>query len=595
MRFNILLFLSLALAFASCETEEITEVVTFTETTLSGETVTANFFGQLTNDQGVVVQGAEVRIGNKQATTDQEGLWSINNASVVKDQAFIQFAADRHHKGSRTLLVEGSNTYEVDVEMLQYTGTLSVDATSGGTVNITGSDASVTFPGSAFAKTDGTPYTGTVRVEAAYLDPNDLSTGDRMPGDLRATTTSGDSRLLITYGMVSVELFDNVGNELQLAAGQTATISLPVAGDAANTAPQTIPLWYFDDASAQWLEEGSATLQNGSYVGEVSHFTFWNCDIPTDYIRLCGTVVFEGTDTTTAANLTLIIESLLWGSGYGYTDENGQFCGIVPANETLTFTVRGACNQPTFTVTIGPFSADTDLGTITVPSPQNLLTTVSGTANCNGTPLTSGAVRIFQNGSHITTTTVQPNGSFTTDFLSCDTSEITVSVVNYATLEEGTETFAYSNNIATGDIGACVQTLSNYFELIVDGVTETGFDSIYYNNDGSYTFTSGFVYSGGQTSGFSLTTEDLPSPPALGTYTVSPEPNGQRGLYVYSGQVSTGFLSIQSDYDVAISELPTTASPFVRGQIGPFTETATDSFGVTVTHNIQINFSAPYF
>jgi len=595
MRYHILIFLSLVLAFAACEKDSTTEVVTFTQTTLSGETVTANFYGQLTNDQGEAVEGAEVRIGSKQATTDQEGLWSIDNATVVKDQAFVQFASTNHHRGSRTLLVEEAKTYKVDAEMLAFTGTNAIDAAAGGQVSATGGNATVTFPADAFAKTDGTPYSGTVTVEAAYLDPNELSTADRMPGDLRATTLAGDSRLLVTYGMVSVELFDDAGNRLELADGKTATISLPVAGEAANTAPQSIPLWYFDEATAQWIEEGNATLQNGNYVGEVSHFTFWNCDIPTEYIRLCGTVVFEGVDSTTAANLLLIIESTNWGNGYGFTDQNGQFCGIVPANETLTFNVQGDCNQPTYSVTIGPYASDTDLGTIIVPLPQNLLTTVSGTASCNGTPLTSGAVRIYRGGTQVTATTVQADGSFSTSFISCDTADITVRVINYSTLEESDDvTFSYSNTIQTGDIEACSQALTNYFELIINGTTQLG-DSIVLSRDGTYASMFGDGFTPSESFGFNFSSNDaIPNPTALGTYTITPGPN-QDELMIYSSALANSRISCQTPFDFTVTRLPTATEPFTGGQIGPFVETVVDSSGATVDYTIQINFSALTF
>ena len=595
MRFQFFLLLALAVSISSCDKDPSIEATLNPPTVLSGEIVTANFYGHLTNDHGEAVPDAAVRIGNKQTTTDQEGLWSIDNATVVKDQAFIQFASTSHHKGSRTLLVEEGNKYQVDVEMLAFTGNTSIDAATGGQVATSNGNASVTFPAGAFAKTDGTPYTGSVRVEAAYLDPNETSTSDRMPGDLRATTAEGNSRLLITYGMVSVELFGANDEPLQLADGQTATISLPVEGEAALTAPESIPLWYFDEATAQWIEEGSATLQNGSYVGEVSHFTFWNCDIPTDYIRLCGTVVFEGVDSTTAANLRLIIESTNWGNGYGFTDENGQFCGIVPANETLTFIVQGNCNQATYSVTIGPYAVDTDLGTIIVPLPQNLLTTVSGTASCNGTPLTSGAVRIYQGGRQITATIVEPDGTFSSSFVSCDTAAISVKVINYATLEESDEiTYTYSNTINTGDIEACSQALDNYFEMIVDGDVQLG-DSLFFRRDGFLAFMSGDGFTASEYFGFTFSSfNSIPDPTAVGTYTITPSPN-QDDLTIISSAFPSGRISCQSTFDFTISTVATMASPYTVGQIGPFVETVMDSSGVSTDYTIQINFSAPTF
>ncbi len=47
-------------------------------------------------------------------------------------------------------------------------------------------------------------------------------------------------------------------------------------------APPTMPLWYFDEEAAQWVEEGEANLVGNEYIGEVSHFTAWNVDMPLD-------------------------------------------------------------------------------------------------------------------------------------------------------------------------------------------------------------------------------------------------------------------------------------------------------------------------
>lgn len=594
MRFQFFLLLALAVSISSCDKDPSIEATLNPPTVLSGEIVTANFYGHLTNDHGEAVPDAAVRIGNKQTTTDQEGLWSIENASVIEDQAFIQFDAADHHKGSRTLLVTDGNRFEVDVQMLKFTGAITIDATTGGTGIVAGTDASVTFPGGAFAKTDGTAYTGNVRVEAAYLDPNDLSIGDQMPGDLRATTAAGESRLLITYGMITVELFDDAGNELQLAEGQTATISLPVNGEAANTAPASIPLWYFDDATAQWIEEGQATLQDGSYIGEVSHFTFWNCDIPTEYMRLCGTVVFEGKDSTVAANLRLSIVSQNWGTAYGYTDENGQFCGIVPANETLNFIVSGVCGVPVYSVTIGPYASDTDLGTIIVPLPQNTLANVSGTVICNGDILTSGAVRIAQNGRTIAITAVKPDGSFSTDYISCDTSIITVNATNYTTREKSNDLiFPYTNNIATGDIEACSQVIESYFELIIDGNSQLG-DTAYLIRTGSSFTIRGDGFSSSDDFEFSYFKyfDDFPDPLVVGTTSLSLSPTFA-SLYVESENLPYTFAIWYTSVDLTISSVATPTDPYVVGQIGPFVETIEDPrTGAETDYTIQVNFSA---
>ena len=46
-----------------------------------------------------------------------------------------------------------------------------------------------------------------------------------------------------------------------------------------STAPATIPLWSFNETTGIWQEEGSATKVRNAYVGNVSHFSWWNCDL----------------------------------------------------------------------------------------------------------------------------------------------------------------------------------------------------------------------------------------------------------------------------------------------------------------------------
>ncbi|MBK9318872.1 MAG: hypothetical protein IPM91_08680 [Bacteroidetes bacterium] len=43
-----------------------------------------------------------------------------------------------------------------------------------------------------------------------------------------AESTSGDIVKLESYGMIGVEIRDNLGNTLQLAPGKLATIQLPI-------------------------------------------------------------------------------------------------------------------------------------------------------------------------------------------------------------------------------------------------------------------------------------------------------------------------------------------------------------------------------
>ena len=137
---------------------------------------------------------------------------------------------------------------------------------------------------------NGNAYTGEVIVTAKRIATDDPRLTDLMPGGLIAMDAEGATRVLGTIGMVAVELRSSAGEELNLANGSKATVLFQVADDQLVNAPSEIPLWYFDEDRGLWIEEGIATLQNGSYIGEVAHFSFWNCDAPFPLIHLCGQI-----------------------------------------------------------------------------------------------------------------------------------------------------------------------------------------------------------------------------------------------------------------------------------------------------------------
>ena len=86
---------------------------------------------------------------------------------------------------------------------------------------------------------------------------------------------------------MDVEMVDDAGNKLQLASGQPAILTFTIPDTLLSLAPASIPLWYFNDSSGRWIQQGTAVKQGNTYVGQVGHFTYWNCDAP------MGTVNFK--------------------------------------------------------------------------------------------------------------------------------------------------------------------------------------------------------------------------------------------------------------------------------------------------------------
>ncbi len=443
-----------------------------------GNEISRDFLGNVIDTNHNPIEGVTITIGSETAMTDSNGVFIINGANVNERFGYIKAEKVGYIHASRSV-VPSNGTNKVTIMMLEETVVGTVNSGSSGTV--TANDgSSVNFDGN-FIKEDGTSYSGSVDVIIHHLDPTDEDMTMQMPGMLYAENEEGAERMLQTLGMLAVELRGSGGEDLNLAEGSTSEIQIPVDDSLLGIAPATIPLWYFDEVTGYWKEEGFATLQGNMYVGTVSHFSFWNCDIPAEAITLCVNVTDENNNPLN--NLLVTITSGTFGTTTGYINDNGEVCGYVPSNETLILEVFGydICGDISLlNQNIGPFNEDTAI-TIVVPDNADLIQeTVTGTFNtCSGDEVTEGYVKVtYGNQMFFDEVT---NGMFEINLLRCS-EEVTFSVkgsdyINLQTTDNINYTFTTPiTNIGT--ISAC-NTITEFIEYTIDdGESVLFFDNI---------------------------------------------------------------------------------------------------------------------
>jgi len=122
--------------------------------------------------------------------------------------------------------------------------------------------------------------------------------------------------ILKSYGMLAVELESSSGERLQIADGKTARITIPIPTSIQSPAPASISLWYVDEKTGIWKEEGDALKTGTGYVGDVKHFTFWNCDVGSPAVKLSLTI--QTPDGLPLAYSAVTLKSL--DSSYGHVD-----------------------------------------------------------------------------------------------------------------------------------------------------------------------------------------------------------------------------------------------------------------------------------
>ncbi|MGB8193286.1 MAG: carboxypeptidase-like regulatory domain-containing protein, partial [Chitinophagaceae bacterium] len=362
------------------------------------QTVSFTISGRVLDKNNVPVSQAEVKAGGAVTTTDANGNFTLDNVRSKKNAAYVQVLKAGYFPGSRTFVAHAQAINYVSIRLIDKEVTGSFAATGGGSVNLS-SGGSVNFqPNSIADAASGAVYTGTVFVSAFFIDPSLQDFTSIMPGDLRGTNASGQERGLESFGMMAVELNGPGGQKLQLASSKKATIKFPIPAALLSDAPATIPLWYFDEATGMWKEEGSATKQGSEYIGEVGHFSFWNCDAPFQLVNF--EAIVKDQNGNAVANAEVRIKKVSDGSiGCGRTDGAGKVSGKIPANEALTIKVIDRCNATLYTQNIGPFAANVNLETINVNVSPNTILTVTGTAvNCSNAAVTNGFVHVALDG-----------------------------------------------------------------------------------------------------------------------------------------------------------------------------------------------------
>jgi hypothetical protein len=472
---NLLWLLVIAITFSSCNPDDGGSISgpddnTFTQN--FGATANRDFIGQVVDADNQPIQGVTIKIGSSTTQTDVNGVFVINNASVYQKFAYITAKKSGYIDGSRSLVPTiGKNN--VKIMMIPFASQATIQSGEASEVSIY-SGTKVKFDG-AFQDENGNDYSGAVQVALFHLTPSDTNISSLMPGMLYAQTETNQEAILETFGMINVELRGSGGQKLNIKSGHTAEITVRIDDSQLATAPSTIPLWHFDEAKGYWKQDGVATKIGNKYVGEVSHFSWWNCDAFAQMVRLTVTIVDSNGNEISNAGVGLIANVNTY-PVMGYTNAEGQVSGLIPANQTLVLNVYASyytCNTNNiiYTTTIGPFSSDTTLPNIVVNLTNSTLSsTVQGNlVKCNGSNVTNGYVILNRYGNY----SVSPvtNGAFSFSELYCsDDTQFTLKGFDLENLQT-TDTIAYNFTVPITNIGnlqACT-AVNEFISYQVDG------------------------------------------------------------------------------------------------------------------------------
>lgn len=243
--------------------------------------VNATLSGTISDESGVPLSDVKVWYGSTSVVTDVSGNFSFGSLAVNAKYAVVRAEKAGYLDGFRTIIPIPATLNTISIKLMSLGTPKTFEATTGGKVTVD-TKIDVTFSANSIITEDGKAYSGTVSVYGRYLDPASPVFQDIMPGSLTGLTNANTFTDLISYGMINVELKDAAGNKLEIAKNQTAAISMP----APSGSPDTIPFWHFNETYGLWVESGKCIKSGSNYIGNVNHFTPWNCDMPPPPI--CG-------------------------------------------------------------------------------------------------------------------------------------------------------------------------------------------------------------------------------------------------------------------------------------------------------------------
>jgi hypothetical protein len=254
--------------------------------------------GVVSNIAEVGLEGVNVKVvgGSTQANTDARGRVNLAlepektlTLKLSKSSFADQFKVVKFSTGSKTALF--------DARMIAREAAITVSNVENG-ATITGKNGTqVILPAGALVNEAGQAVTGDIQVN---LSPVNVLNQDiaGFPGLFEGIDQTGTRTNIVSYGTAEFSLSQN-GQKVQLAPGKTAQIEIPQYATknpdgSSVVVGQKIPLWYLDETTGVWKQEGEGEVVKSSsssglaFRATVSHFSWWNCDlgIPSGSVRL---------------------------------------------------------------------------------------------------------------------------------------------------------------------------------------------------------------------------------------------------------------------------------------------------------------------
>jgi len=292
---------------------------------------------------GSTISGVIVSAGGITATSDADGAYLLANVPYA-NRVVVNTDVDGYSEQSKiVVLSQSQHAVILNPPLLPVGTSVTFDPTADQTITTGNASVSITADSLVYLLDSvETPAVGQVSATLTNVDAS--SDPNLMPGDY----LNSDGNYIETFGAISVSFKDADGNNLDLADGITASISIPVASSA--TAINPASQYSYDRVAGLWSDEGIIPLAGNTYDGDVTHFSTWNADNAYNQVFITG-CVDNGLGNALSGTIIRVRGGDYIGSSSAIVAADGSFSLVAKANSSVLVTAfdRG---KPSNTVQI---------------------------------------------------------------------------------------------------------------------------------------------------------------------------------------------------------------------------------------------------
>lgn len=306
------------------------------------------------------------------ASTSGSGYFTVLNVPAT-DRAVVNFSKSGYVSTTKIAVIQSGSAAYVETNMAPASAAQTVNADNGGIArDPNNNDATVTIDAGTLRDADGNVVTGDVDVGVTSFNPLNENEAAAFPGNF-AGEVNGQEQPFISLGFMDVTVQQG-GEDLNI--NSTSRIEIPIPASEVATAPDTIPLWYFNAERGVWVQQGTATKVVNVYQGNVEHFSTWNADYLYEEAYKSGKVIDE--EGNPVAGATVVAEGDGW-RNETITDSNGEYTLPIEPNAEITeYARKGTSVSIPVDETAPPTGETKDVADIVLAAPLATITLTWG-------------------------------------------------------------------------------------------------------------------------------------------------------------------------------------------------------------------------